>query len=55
MLFTMLCKMALTLKCEQGTLVRDHSSESYLRAVLSCGAVCFSIEVEISFLNHCLC
>ena len=30
--------------------VRDHSSEIQLRAVLSCGGVCFSIKVQISFL-----
>ena len=46
------CCLLCCARFEDESPVRDHSSE---RAVRSCGAVCFSIKVEISFFNHCLC
>ena len=45
-LFIMLCKVVLTFESVDEILKCYHSSESY-RAVLSCGAVCFSSVVAM--------
>ena len=42
-LFIMLCKVVLTFKSVDETLVCDHSNESYL-AVLSCGTVNYFVR-----------
>ena len=47
-LFIMVCKVVLTFKSEDETLVCDHLNESYL-AVLSCGTVYYAVQRGSNF------
>ena len=48
MLSIMLCKVVVTFRFVDETLVCDHSNESYL-AVLSCGTVYYAVQGGSSF------
>jgi len=47
-LFIMLCKVVLTFKSVDETLVCDHSNESYL-AELPCGTVYYAVQGGYNF------
>jgi len=47
-LFIMVCKVVLTFKSEDETLVCNHLNESYL-AVLSCGTVYYAVQGGSNF------